>query len=154
VQTGKYSDLGNPTRAMTDGEGLIIQNEVNKTYATFLQRVAEGRGSDTAAIHLIAQGRVWTGNQALKNGLVDVLGNKETAIKLAAQRCNVSQYRVVEYPKERDAFSKILDDLKGDQEAKALKEKLGIFAAYYEQLVSFQTWTGVQTRLPFELIIK
>ncbi len=154
VMTGKFSDLGNPNRAMTDEEGSIIQNSVNITYATFLERVAEGRGTDTATIHQIAQGRVWTGNQALANGLVDVLGTKDTAIKIAALKANITQYRVVEYPKVRDAITQLLDDLKGDQEAQALQSKLGPLYPFYLQMQQLQTYTGVQARLPFEVVIK
>jgi len=71
VKTGKYADLGDISRPLTPDEKLILQNNVNRGYDDFTKAVAEGRHKTQAYINSIGQGRVWTGEQALKNGLVD-----------------------------------------------------------------------------------
>lgn len=82
------------------------------SYNLFLQRVAEGRGMDTAAIRTIAKGRVWTGDTAVKIGLVDLLGDYFTALSLMKKRIGVADttpVRVVIYPKPKDPFERIAE---------------------------------------------
>ncbi|HZY38311.1 MAG TPA: signal peptide peptidase SppA, partial [Mucilaginibacter sp.] len=81
VKTGKYADLGDISRPLTPEERDILQNEVNHGYDDFTKAVASGRKKTQEYINSIGQGRVWTGEQALKNGLVDRLGNINDAIK-------------------------------------------------------------------------
>src|ERR1700727_2661334 len=85
VTTGKYADLGDVSRPLTPEERAILQNQVNRGYDEFTKAVADGRHKTQAYINSIGQGRVWTGTQAIQNGLVDRLGNINDAIGCAAR---------------------------------------------------------------------
>lgn len=154
VKTGKYSDLGNMFRDMTPEEEFIIQKGVNKVYADFKLRVSEGRGMDTAAIQQIAQGRVWTGKQAIKNGLVDVLGTKKDALNLLATKLGLKEYKLVEYPKKKDLLTEILADFKEEEETKSVRSLLGPYYNFYQTMQRLQDMDHVQARMLFEVDIK
>jgi protease IV len=97
VKTGQFADLGTVSRPLTDGERLIIQNQVNQIYVGFTKKVANGRKKSQAYIDSIGQGRVWSGTEALGNGLVDKLGNINDAIASAARKAKLKDYKIVEY---------------------------------------------------------
>ncbi|MDH5381979.1 MAG: signal peptide peptidase SppA, partial [Cyclobacteriaceae bacterium] len=78
VNTGDFSGMMTVNRSLTEAEREVIQKQVNKGYDTFIQRVADGRKTDKEKILAVASGRVWSGLQALDNGLVDALGGLET----------------------------------------------------------------------------
>ena len=101
VKTGEFSDMFNLNRAVTENERNIIQKNTEDFYELFLKRVFEGRESNREDIHKIAQGRVWTGEQGLKIGLVDTLGGLNTAVQIAASSSNIEKYEIVEYPKRK-----------------------------------------------------
>lgn len=79
VKKGKHSDFGSITRKWTDDEKLVMQKLIASSYHDFVQKVANGRKKDYAVIDSIAMGKIWTGEQALKNGLVDELGGLKEA---------------------------------------------------------------------------
>ena len=80
---------------------------IEDIYATFTQHVADGRKMDIALVDSLGGGRVWAGEDALKNGLVDQLGTIDDAIALAAKLAKVSDYGIEYYPKQKDWFTKI-----------------------------------------------
>ena len=115
VKTNDIADLGNTMRPMTDSERAIIQNHVNRGYELFISRCAEGRNTSNDEIKLVAEGRVWTGSDALPLGLVDVLGGLDEAIAIAAAKAELTDnYAVAEYPKQKDVFTKLIEDLTGE----------------------------------------
>ena len=115
VKTNDIADLGNTMRPMTDSERAIIQNHVNRGYELFISRCAEGRNTSNDEIKLVAEGRVWTGSDALSIGLVDVLGGLDDAIAIAATKAELTDnYAVAEYPKQKDVFTKLIEDLTGE----------------------------------------
>ena len=115
VKTNDIADLGNTMRPMTDSERAIIQNHVNRGYELFISRCAEGRNTSNDEIKLVAEGRVWTGSDALSIGLVDVLGGLDEAIAIAAAKAELTDnYAVAEYPKQKDVFTKLIEDLTGE----------------------------------------
>ena len=115
VKTNDIADLGNTMRPMTDSERAIIQNHVNRGYELFISRCAEGRNTSNDEIKLVAEGRVWTGSDALSIGLVDVLGGLDEAIAIAAAKAELTDnYTVAEYPKQKDVFTKLIEDLTGE----------------------------------------
>ena len=115
VKTNDIADLGNTMRPMTDSERAIIQNHVNRGYELFISRCAEGRSTSNDEIKLVAEGRVWTGSDALSIGLVDVLGGLDEAIAIAAAKAELTDnYAVAEYPKQKDVFTKLIEDLTGE----------------------------------------
>ena len=149
VKTGEFGDIGNVMRPMTAAEKMIFQAEVNRTYSDFTKRVADGRNLTTSYVDSIGQGRVWTGTQAVKNGLVDRIGGIDDAIKSAAKKAKLKDYKLVAYPEQKSGLMAILDNSKDDLKSYFVKEELGESYTYYQQLKETVRMKGVQTRLPF-----
>jgi protease-4 len=101
VRTSPYADMFSGVRPLTEAERTLMQTSTDQTYQTFLQKVAEGRRMTPAQVDSLGQGRVWAGEQARQNGLVDVLGNLDTTIRLAATKAGLEEgtYRVRELPR-------------------------------------------------------
>ena len=115
VKTNELSDFGNTMRPMTASERVILQNYINRGYELFISRCAEGRGVSGDEIKRVAEGRVWTGADALELGLVDVLGGLDDAIAIAAQKAELTDnYAVAEYPAQKDALTELLEQLTGE----------------------------------------
>ena len=115
VKTNELSDFGNTMRPMTNSERAILQNYINRGYETFIARCAEGRGVSGDEIKRVAEGRVWTGADALELGLVDVLGGLDDAIAIAAEKAGLTDnYAIAEYPIQKDALTQLLEDLTGE----------------------------------------
>ncbi len=150
VSTGEFSDLGNPTRQMNEAEQAMIQTMIEKGYAQFTQKAAEGRKMPLDSLLKIAGGRVWTGEQAKQNGLVDVLGNLQTAIDMAAKKAKLEKYQVKYYPQEKDFFQK-LAEMQSRLEQKSIQEKLGAWYPTYLKFTQIKHWQGLQARLPYEV---
>ena len=143
---------------MSDSFRAQVKEGVERTYETFLNRVAEGRGMTTSEVDQIAQGRVWSGTEAVEMGLVDELGSLDDALEEAARLGEVSDYRVVKYPRFKSDFERLMDDLGGAQSRLAqesLKKELGteLYQAY-RQVKNLSQAKGVQAHLPFQLNIK
>lgn len=157
VQTGKFSDIGNPSRDFTPFERKLIQKEIDSTYEDFVSKAAKGRNMSLENLKKLASGRVWTGTQAKENGLIDELGGLETAIKLAAQKAKIKNYNVVYLPKKKDFFEDIVTKIgESDTEAKVkvVKTELGELYPYFTYLQKIKKMEGVQARVPFEIVIK
>jgi protease-4 len=100
IKSGKYKDIGSMTRPMTKDEEAVLQELIDDTYNQFVDVVAEGRGLTREQVLQIADGRVFTGAQALQLGLVDELGNLQDAIDLAANLAGIEGEPNVIYPKK------------------------------------------------------
>jgi protease-4 len=111
VTTNPYSDIGNPFRSVTGFERAIFQQAVEEVYDTFLTRVAEGRKMKKDDVDKIGEGRVWSGADAKRIGLVDELGGLEDAIRIAAQKAKLETYRITELPEREDPLEKLIEDL-------------------------------------------
>lgn len=153
VKTNKFADLGTPFRALTPVERDIIQNGVNEIYLDFITKVAEGRGMTTDEVDSIGQGRVWSGEDALEIGLVDILGGIDDAIEIAAGMAEVENYRVVEYPAQKDPFEQMIKELSGQGEEVFLKHRLGQYYEYVKDVEELMQMEGVQARMPYQLYI-
>ncbi|MDB5121703.1 MAG: signal peptide peptidase SppA [Sphingobacteriales bacterium] len=153
VKTGQFADLGSVNRPLTDFEKSLIQKEVNNIYSGFTKKVAEGRKKTQTYIDSIGQGRVWSGKEALGIGLVDRLGNINDAIKSASKKAKLKDYKVVEYPSQKDPIKSFLDQSSNDVKMYFVKQELGSNYLYYEQLKSALKFSGIQTRLPYDFII-
>ncbi|WP_373400083.1 signal peptide peptidase SppA [Algoriphagus halophilus] len=155
VETGELSDFMNPTRDLTEVERKIVQTSVEKGYETFISKVAKGRGMNPEDVKAVASGRVWTGNQAIERGLVDVLGGLDDTIELAAQRINAGDdYRVVYYPQKKPWFEQLMSDFGENVKLKMLKSELGENFTLYQQAQKLKNYQGIQVRMPLEYIIK
>lgn len=155
VKTGKFADLGDISRPLTPEEKLILQNNVNRGYDDFTKAVAEGRHKTQAYINSIGQGRVWTGEQALKNGLVDRLGNINDAIASAAKKANIKNYNLVAYPEQKSFFNQLSGDVTAEARCRILQSELGDNYKVYEQIKSVtQMMRTPQARMPYSIEIK
>lgn len=153
VKTGKFADIS-ITRPLREDEKMIIQTETNQIYANFTQKVANGRGKTAAFIDSIGQGRVWTGAEAIKIGLVDRLGNINDAINSAAKKAKIKEYKIVEYPAQKDPFKELFDSSGDRIRTYFTKQELGENYTYYQQLKSVLKTTGTQARMPYDVVIK
>ena len=155
VKTGKYADLGDVSRPLTAEEHAILQKSVDHGYDTFTKAVANGRHKTQAYINSIGQGRVWTGEQAIKIGLVDRLGNISDAVASAAKKANLKDYRLVSYPEQKSVFSKLGQGLSAEVKAHFVKAELGENYKYYEQIKGVtQMMRTPQARMPYNVVIK
>jgi protease-4 len=134
VKTGKYADLGDVTRPLSADERAILQKQVNRGYSDFKKIVASGRHKTETYIDSIGQGRVWTGTQALKIGLVDKLGNIDDAVKTAAKMAGLKEYKLVSYPEQKGLFSNIGLNMTAHIKMGMLQSELGENFKYYQQI--------------------
>lgn len=135
----------------------VTKEGVEQIYTTFVNRVAVGRNMTFEQVNEIAQGRVWTGKEALKNGLVDKLGNLNDAITVAAELAQIEAYKVRNYPnykkdlKEAFSFSPFAKASKEE----ILKEALGNENyQLYNNINQMKKLKGIQARMPYILQIK
>ncbi len=154
VKTGKYSDMPNLSRHLTDDEKHIVQAGVDSIYSDFLSRVAEGRHRTKAEIDSIAQGRVWSGEKAISLGLVDKLGNIDDAIACANRMAKLKDYSVQNYPSRDFGWQEILFQMEQSKRQSAIKAELGEYYTVFQQLQFIKQWQGVQARLPFGMEIQ
>lgn len=160
VKTNEHSDFGGSyplpipisSRPLTTYERNVLQNYVNQGYETFLSRVMAGRGLAHDELDAIAQGRVWTGEDAQKIGLVDVLGGLEDAVKIAASKAGISEYSIAEYPVVKNPIEELLSEFTGSVKAKIMKEELGTFYTTWEQMKNIVQNQGLLARMPFDLL--
>jgi protease IV len=154
VKIGKYSDLLSPFRPMTEGERAFMQSFVEETYDTFITRVSEGRGITKAQVDSIGQGRVWTGKDALKLGLVDVIGGLETAIEIAAKKANLENYEAKAYPEPKTPIEEFMKELTGEVQTKIFKTQVGPAYEYYKAAQTAFDMEGIQARIPYDMTIR
>ena len=153
VKTSKFSEIS-LTRPLSDDERLLLQAEVNNIYKTFTQKVANGRHKTPEFIDNIGQGRVWTGAEAIKIGLVDRLGNINDAVKSAAKKAGLKEYKLVDYPDQKDPLKELFDDSADKVRTYFTKQELGENYNYYQKMQSVLKTTGIQSRMPYEVVIK
>lgn len=154
VKTGDYSDFPTVTRALREDEKKLFQDGVDSIYAQFKATVAEGRKIDAAMVDSIAQGRVWTGSQALRFGLVDTLGGIDEAINMAARLANTDSYRIVQYPQQDQQWTQVMKLFSDDDNTEILKRNLGLLYPMYDELSELAKLQGVQARMPSVLVIE
>ncbi len=110
VKTNKFGTMSFD-KPLTPTECAIIQANVESTYALFLKRCSEGRKLPVEQIAKVAEGRVWTGETAATIGLVDKLGGLGEATKAAAKLAELDKYNTEMFPKEKDFFTKLIDNM-------------------------------------------
>ena len=154
VKTNKHADLGDATRPFNATERAAMQQHINNGYELFIKRCADGRHMTTEAIEKVAEGRVWTGADAQKLGLVDELGGLEKAIEIAVQKAETVNYRVVDYPNKGDLFTNFLEKGKTDYMENKLHETLGEFYPYVKFMQNLKSADRIQARIPFILNIQ
>jgi protease-4 len=164
VKNAPYADM--PTsllsfRTLSPNEGHLMQTSVDTIYSTFKNRVSTGRKINITDVDSIAQGRVWTGIDALKIKLVDAMGNLDRAIQSAATLAKLSNYQVTTYPEPVDKFESLVKKLKGNKAAAAaalkanLQTELGADYELYKQVQQLRQMNGkIMMSLPFKYDIQ
>lgn len=159
VKTNRHSSYGTAgsTRHWTPEEIGILQANVNRGYALFRKRVADGRKLPVEQAEQIAQGRVWLGTDAKSIKLVDGLGNLNDAIAKAAQLAKISDYGTQEYPASADWMDQLLDRVSGTSGSyldEQLRLTLGDLYKPFMTIRNMKEKEPVQATLPFMLNIQ
>ncbi|WP_419603250.1 signal peptide peptidase SppA [Thiolapillus sp.] len=152
ARTAPAADVFSLFRPKTPQEMAIIQKFIDHIYAEFLDKVAEGRKLDRAAVHEIAQGRVWSGKRALELGLVDKLGGLEDAMASAAKRANLDSYAVEEYQKEGTLLEELMKEM-GMEVQLRQNPLVDTTWKQVQYLLSLTDAKGIYARMPYDLII-
>jgi protease-4 len=150
VKTNESADFGAFGRGFNAKETAAMQAYIERGYDLFLTRVANGRGMTKEAVNEIAQGRVWTGQQALEIGLVDQLGSLEDAIAYAAELAETPDYTVGNYP-AKDAFmAQFMDATKENYLERELRTLLGEHYRSLNVLKQIESGNYLQARMPYD----
>lgn len=149
VKTNENSDFGTLTKPLSPYQLKMMQKYVTETYDDFITLVSETRNLRKTFVDSIAQGRVWSGSNAIEIGLVDELGGIEQAIAYAAEKAGLESYSIKEFPKQEDMFESLLQTDKQEYYTKTiLKDKLGDKVKYLEALERLNQTEGVQALMP------
>lgn len=150
VGTHRLSTTGSDMvlKGMTGEQRALMQGEINRGYELFVGRCATGRQMTTAQIKAIAEGRVWSGKQAIEIGLVDALGGTDDAIAAAADRAGLANYDIVTYPELTDDLTKMIEALSGTS---AAERSLVHTLRHIEQMAASPS---LQARMPYEITIR
>lgn len=151
AKTNKHADIMTFFKPLTAEEKDIIQIGVEKIYDDFIGKVAEGRGITKEQVDSIGQGRIWTGLDAKKIGLVDEIGGIDKAISIAKELAKITDYKTVDFPKMKDPFEQFVLEITGEAESKILKTYLGENYKYYQKIQTITTQSGYMARMPYEI---
>ncbi len=160
VKTGKFADALTISRPKTPEEIAVLQRMIDWIYGEFVAKVAEGRNLTPQRVEEIAQGRVWSGTDALAVGLVDELGGLDAAIAHAAEKAGLGgNYRLLEVPRQKELIEVIQEYLEGVTPRYASSHSLvGRIAARIEAelqtLRAFNDPQGIYARLPYRLDVR
>lgn len=154
VSTNEMGAAFTPFFPSTIKEQTILQEQADHIYEVFLDRVAQARNMSLDEVNEIAQGRVWTGKQALDINLVDELGGLDQTIDKAAQMAGISEYRIVNYPQLKDPLMKMLENVFGDEfTAKIKMLNSGSVDLWKNQLTEeLKSIQQPQARMPVDII--
>ena len=158
AKTNPSADLGMTVfgavgvRPLSSAERQFMQNGVERVYETFVGHVAEGRNMSVAAVDSIGGGRVWSGIDAVRIGLVDGFGGLREAIALAADRAGVAgDFRIVTPADELDPLSQVLRMMSAESRAELFKGEFGEIYSQYEMLQNILGTGGVQAIMPYDV---
>ena len=155
VKTHENAAQYSPFVPMDENFKAVTLESIEQVYKTFVSHVAQGRKMNFAAVDSIAQGRVWSGTEALKIGLVDKIGGLNAAIAEAARLSKTENYSTQNYPEYEkdleDVFSKMPF---ANSKASIIKEEIGNENyQLLQQIKKFQSRKGVQALMPFQISI-
>lgn len=154
VNTNTYADMGNGVRPLKTVETMYIKNMIERIYDDFVSKVAEGRSMTFAEVDSIAQGRVWTGSDALEIGLVDEIGGLTRAIDVAAEIAELENYTIYELPEQKNAFEDLAKQLGDNLESKMASKYFGEYFSEFNSIYKNLTEFGIYARMPYDYNIQ
>ena len=154
VKTNAMSDFGAMGRPFSANECAKMQKYINQGYELFTGRVAGGRGMVQDSVKVVAEGRVWTGEQALKIGLVDKLGSLDDAVKEAAGLAKLEKYTVGRYPSAEPWYMSLLDSSTDDYMEGKIRAALGEYYPAFSLVRRIGKVDPIQARMTFDPNIK
>ena len=154
VKTNKYSDFGATYRPMNTEERAILQRYINNGYELFTKRCAEGRNMNIDSLKAIAEGRIYSGTDAMRLGLVDEMGGLEEAITFAAKKANISNYTLKYYPSVKSLIEQISYIFSTSVEERIVKSQLGENYRLFRTIQRAQTTTGIKAIMPYSITVK
>lgn len=159
VKTGKFADAITISRPKTEAEMQVYQRMVDWIYGEFIGKVAEARKLKREDVQEIAQGRVWSGTEAKKLGLVDEMGGLDAAIAYAAKQAKLGDYQLVEYPRPKELFEAIQDFMEkfAPNNAKAPGLAMQIAQRIESEVKVLKTFNdpqGIYARMPLNLSVR
>lgn len=156
VNTNENSDFLTTVFKPMSSTGIETMTEMTENvYGVFVNHVMNARNMSFEEVDSIGGGRVWSGTQALKLGLVDQLGTLEDAIQAAAEKAELENYSVMSYPFRKGGFEEFLQAYQVTKAETMIQQELGEkYFQIYQQLKTMREFGGVQLRMPFDLTIK
>lgn len=153
VKTNENSDFIQTTEPLSEFQYQLITQEVEKFYNTFINHVAKGRNMTVEEVDAVAQGRVWSGADAIELGLIDELGDLNAAIDIAVQLAELEDYRIIEKPEQKEPFEKLITEIMNEARHSQLERELGKGYYYLKEFKEVYEMKGVQARMPFSMQI-
>ena len=153
AKTNKNSGFISVQRALTPFEYATIQREIETFYDTFITKVADGRKLTKAQVDSIGQGRVWSGTDAKRIGLIDDFGGLEKAIAGAADLAKLKSFRLISLPEQKDPFEQIIDEVFGNSPETRMQSVMGEDYKYYKTIKDLRGMKGVQARSLYDFDI-
>ncbi|MDG5799240.1 signal peptide peptidase SppA [Marinilabiliaceae bacterium ANBcel2] len=153
VTTHNYSDFLSVDRPMSDDEKRIFQGYIERFYEIFLDRCSQGRDMTTEEINQIGEGRVWSGVDAVTNGLVDENGGLNFAIDRAVELAELEEYRIVELPEILTAFERLMKDIGQGASAFGARYFMGSYYDSFIMLNELESSHPVQARMPYNIYV-
>ena len=129
------------------------KESIKKVYESFKLKVAEGRNLTLDEVESIAQGRVWSGKQALNIGLIDSLGDLNAAINGAAKLAEINEFNIIEYPKRKASFESLIQDFSISLKDNKIENKIPDFIKLITEQRNIQSSKNIQALIPFDLNI-
>ena len=152
VKTNENSDFGSIAKPLSPYQMKMMQKHVTDTYDDFITLVSTERELRKTFVDSIAQGRVWSGDDAIELGLVDELGGIEEAVAYAAKKADLESYSIKEYPKQEDIFESLLKTEAQEYYTKSVKESFENTYQYLEAIEMINRIEGTQALMPITIV--
>ena len=149
VETNSNSDFPSVYRSMNTVEKEAMQRSIEVIYSDFVNKVSAGRKMTFNEVDSIAQGRVWSGSDAMRIGLVDSFGGLTDAVAEAGRLAGLEAWSLRELPVSEDPFLKMISQFGAEIKNRILKNELGEFERIFDDLREIRDFSGIQARLPY-----
>ena len=154
VNLGTMTDMWRPDQPLNTAQSNMVQNMVEEIYDDFITVVSRGRKITKERVMEIAQGRVYSGQDALNIELIDGIGGLDRAILSAKRKAKISNARIEEYPKSTSPFEEFFnEEFNSSVSSAKILQEFGINASTANQLQKVKNYQGFQTRLPWSIEI-